>query len=264
MNIIPQINYISRLNRSIFAVVVLLPFFLTKKISFIAKKDLPLNLITAGLSILASYFWHYSLSLIEMNNATTIAFLEPMIISVLAVLFLKEKMSKTLAFSLLICFITIMCLFSPNIIFQKGYLFLFADILCYSSSMVLAKKLMIGKQHPATILFFKAGIVCITSIHAFPSLIHKITLDYSVLSPMLLFSSLYVIETLLIYTSYKLASLSKLQPLIYTKFIFSAAVSYVILDEMLTSKQLIAAVIIIIVNVNLFLTETRKDKKEKR
>ena len=248
--------------RSIFAVVVLFPFFILKKIPFIQRKDVPLNLITAGLSILASYCWHYGLSTVEINNATTISFLEPMIISVLAVVFLNEKMSKTLCLSLLTCFITIICMYNPKIIIQKGYLFLFADVLFYSFSMVLAQKLMIGRQHPATILFFKAGVVCITSIHAFPAIGEKLTHDYSSLTPMFVFSSLYVIEMLLIFTAYKLASLARLQPLIYTKFIFAAILSYVLLGEDLTLKQIIVAAVVIAVNINLFLIERRKVSKQ--
>ena len=248
--------------RSIFAVCVLLPFFITKKISFIETKDLPLNLITAGLSILASYCWHYGLSTVEINNATTISFLEPVVISVLAVFFLKEKISQTLIFSLVVCFITIVCLYSPKIIVQRGYLFLFSDVLFYSFSMILAQKLMIKKQSPATILFFKAGIVCLTSLHATPELVRKISQNYEVLIPMLVFSVLYVAEMLLVFTAYKLASLARLQPLIYTKFIFAAVLSYALLGEILTLQQFIAAAIVISVNINLFLFERKRQKSK--
>lgn len=246
--------------RSIFAIVVLAPFFVTKKIPFIKKKDLPLNFLTVGLSIIASYFWHYGLTTVEMNTATAISFIEPMLVSLLAVIFLKEKISKHSILALLICFSTIIISSNTNILINKGYLFLFSNFILYSFSMVLAKKLLIRKEHPAAILFFKASIVCLTSFHVVPNLLHKISLNYNVLLPMLLFSVFYVLETLLIYTAYKIADLSRLQPLIYTKFIFSVVVSYVVLGELLTWKQVLVASIIICANVNLFFAEKKRLK----
>ena len=246
--------------RSIFAIVVLSPFFITKKIPFIKKKDLPLNFLTVGSSIIASYFWHYGLTTVEMNTATVMSFIEPMLVSLLAVILLKEKISKHNVIALLICFTSILCLCNTNILFHKGYLFLMADFILYSLSMIVAKKLLIRKEHPAAILFFKASIVCLTSFHVVPSLVNKVSLNYSVLLPMLLFSVFYVLETLLIYTAYKIADLSRLQPLIYTKFIFSVVVSYVVLGELLTWKQLVVASIIAFVNINLFFAEKKRLK----
>ena len=246
--------------RSIFAIVVLAPFFVTKKIPFLKKKDLPLNFLTAGLSIIASYFWHYGLTTVEMNTATAISFIEPLLVSLLAVIFLKEKISKHNILALLICFLTILVSSNTNILINKGYLLLFSDFILYSFSMILEKKLLIRKEHPAAILFFKASIVCLTSFHVVPNVLHKISLNYNVLLPMLLFSVFYVLETLLIYTAYKIADLSRLQPLIYTKFIFSVVVSYVVLGELLTWKQVLVASIIICTNVNLFFAEKKRLK----
>ena len=173
--------------RSIFAFTVLIPFFLTKKIPFIKKQDVPLNFLTVGLSIIASYFWHYGLTTVEMNTAVALSFIEPMLVSLLAVILLKEKISKYNILALLICFLTILVSSNTNILINKGYLLLFSDFILYSLSIVLAKKLLIRKEHPAAILFFKASIVCFTSFHIVPDLIHKISLNYHVLLPMLLF-----------------------------------------------------------------------------
>lgn len=244
--------------RSAVVFLILFPFFITKKVKFIEKQNFLPNILFAGLSIIASYCWHYGLSMISINNAVTINFLMPMILALFATIFLKEKLSRTLIISIIICFSAIVYFYKPNTIFSLGYLLLIVDLFCYSSSIILSKKLMMKKQSPITLLFFKVMIILITSFHVLPSLTSKITAEPSCILPSILVGFLYMCESLLFFTAYMLADVSKLQPLYYTRIVFGALISYLILGELLTTTQIIVASIIIVVNANLIRTEKKK------
>lgn len=254
--------------RSIFTVIVLVPFFFLKKISFLPKgsfkRDIWLNLIIAGLSILSSYCWHYGLRTVEVNNAVTVSFLLPICTSIWAAIFLKEKISKILVISLLVCVSMIVYVYNPKVIVNFGYIFLFVDIFAYSLSIVLSRKLLINNQHPVSILLFKTILICLVSFGTFPKLAYKISLDYSVSYSMIAFSALYVLETLFFLISIKLAPcVTYLQPIMYTRFVFGVFFSYFLLGEILSIKQLIVVIVIIFVNV-IFLVLTKNFGKIKK
>ena len=181
----------------------------------------------------------------------------PMVIPMLAVIFLKEKLSKTLIISIIICFGSILIINKPKEILKLGYLLLLIDVCCSSMSIVISKKLMIKKQSPVAVFYFKVLVVIITSTHAIPSLSVKIINDTQILVPTILVGILYLCENILFFTAYMLVAVSKLQPLYYTRIVFASLISYLILGEVLHINQVILAIIIIVVNLNLFRAEKR-------
>ena len=249
--------------RSFISFCVLFPFFATKKLKFIEKKNLLPNLFVAMFAIIGSYCWHYGLSMVPVNSAITINFLIPMAIPVMAILILKDKVSKTLIISIILCFITILCFYKPRAVFQFGYLLLLVDVFSYSTSIALSKKLMLKKQSPVSLVFFKVSIICITSVHVIPTLIPKIQADPSILISSSIVTMCYLCETILFLTAYKFVKVSKLQPLYYTRIVFGALISYFILGEEVKNTQIIVAIIIVLINFNLIRYEALKKRKKK-
>ena len=244
--------------RSLVVAVILTPLFLSKKIKFIERANLKTNLLFAGFSIIGSYCWHYGLHMVPVNNAIIVNYMIPMVIPLLALIFLKEKLSKTLIISIIICFVAILIINKPKEILKLGYLLLFMDVCCYSMSVVISKKLMIKKQSPVAVFYFKVLVVIITSMHAIPSLSVKIIDDAQILLPTLLVGILYLCENVLFFTACMLISVSKLQPLYYTRIVFASLISYFMLGEILQLKQIILAIIIVTININLIRVESRK------
>lgn len=244
--------------RSLVVAVILTPLFLSKKIKFIERANLKTNLLFAGFSIIGSYCWHYGLHMVPVNNAIIVNYMIPMVIPLLALIFLKEKLSKTLIISIIICFVAILIINKPKEILKLGYLLLFMDVCCYSMSVVISKKLMIKKQSPVAVFYFKVLVVIITSMHAIPSLSVKIIDDAQILLPTLLVGILYLCENILFFTACMLVSVSKLQPLYYTRIVFASLISYFMLGEILQLKQIILAIIIVTININLIRVESRK------
>ena len=247
--------------RSLITFLILAPFFATKKLKFIEKKNIFPNLIVALCSIIATYCWHYGLSMVPVNNAITINYLTPMLIPLIAVLILKDKVPKTLIFSIIGCFATIIIFYKPKIVFQFGYLILFVDVLLYSTSIVLSKKLMLEKQSPISLVFFKVLIICLTSIHIIPTLIPKIQHNQTIILSTFIVSICYMTEFLLSLTAYSLVKVSKLQPLYYTRIVFGASISYFILGEQVQQNQIIVAIIIVLIKLNLIRLEAKNRRK---
>lgn len=237
--------------RGFFAFLILTPFFLTKKVKFITKQQFIPNLIVALFSICATYCWHYGLSMVPVNNGIIINFLLPMTTSVVAYFLIKEKLSKELIISIIICFLTIFFAYGFASSLSIGYFLLACDILSYSLYVVLSKKLILQKQSPVSLLYFKVIIICITSIHVIPDLYNKVSINYGILTSTFVATLFYVLEALLVLKAYTYTAVSSLQPLYYTRIIFASIFSYLLLGEMFTFKQLITASIIILVNLNL-------------
>lgn len=248
--------------RSFITFCILAPFFATKKLKFIEKQNLLPNLFVAICSIIATYCWHYGLSMVPVNNAITINFLMPMTISILAIIILKEKVSKMLVISILLCFITIIFFYKPKALFQFGYLLLIIDLFAYSMTIVFSKKLMLKKQSPISLLFFKVSIICITSIHVVPALLAKIQQDPKVMISCIIVALIYMSETLLFLTAYNFSKVSKLQPLYYTRIVFGVFISYLILGEYVKTEQLIVAGVIIAINLNLIRYNRRHKEQQ--
>ena len=237
--------------RGFFAFLLLTPFFLTKKVKFITKQRFIPNLIVAGFSICATYCWHYGLSMVPINNGIIINFLLPMVTSLVAVLLIKEKLSKEMVLSLIICFLTIFFAYGFTGSLNIGYLLLACDITSYAIYVVLSKKLILQKQSPVSLLYFKVIVICITSLHVLPELTDKILNNPNIITSTFLTTLFYVSESLLVLKAYTYTSVSSLQPLYYTRIIFAAIFSYLLLGEMLTLKQVVVGIIIVAVNFNL-------------
>lgn len=237
--------------RGFFTFIILTPFFLAKKVKFITKQQFLPNLIVAMFSICATYCWHYGLSMVPINNGIIINFLLPMTTSIVAFFLIKEKLSKELIVSIIICFLTIFFAYGFTSSFNIGYLLLAVDIVSYSMYVVLSKKLILQKQSPVSLLYFKIIIICIISLPVFPSLTDKILADYNILTSTFLTTLFYIAEALLILKAYTYTAVSSLQPLYYTRIIFASIFSYLLLGEMLNLRQILTAIIIILVNLNL-------------
>ena len=237
--------------RGFFTFIILTPFFLAKKVKFITKQQFLPNLIVAMFSICATYCWHYGLSMVPINNGIIINFLLPMTTSIVAFFLIKEKLSKELIVSIIICFLTISFAYGFTSSFNIGYLLLAVDIVSYSMYVVLSKRLILQKQSPVSLLYFKVIIICIISLPVFPSLTDKILADYNILTSTFLTTLFYIAEALLILKAYTYTQVLSLQPLYYTRIIFASIFSYLLLGEMLTLRQILTAIIIILVNLNL-------------
>lgn len=243
--------------RSIVVAIIFTPLFLLKKVRFIEKQNIKTNLLFAGFSIIGSYCWHYGLHMVPVNNAIIINYMIPMVIPIFAVILLKEKLSKALIISIILCFGSIIIINKPTKILKFGYLLLLIDVCCYSMSIVISKKLMIKKQSPIALLYFKVLLVIITSLHTVPSLSTKIISEPQLLLPTLLVGVLYLLENVLFFTAYMLVAVSKLQPLYYTRIVFASLLSYIVLKETLSVNQIILATIIIVINLNLIKIEKK-------
>ena len=237
--------------RGFFTFIIFTPLFLIKTIKLIVNRQvIPILITVLLLSMCSTYCWHYGMSMIPINNGVIINFLSPIATSVVACLFIKEKLSKEIVISIIICFLTIFFAYGFTSSFTLGYVLLVCDILSYSMYVVLSKKLIVQTKSPASLLYFQVMIICITSLHVLPSLTVKISADYNILLSTFLTTLFYIAEGMLILKAYTYTSVSSLQPLYYTRFIFASIFSYLLLGEMLTLQQILTAAIIVVVNLN--------------
>lgn len=142
--------------RYLFAVVIFgiwLKFF--KKVSLkISKKEIFSLFALAILFALSSITLFEALNYIDSGIACTILFIYPIIVALLSVVFFKEKITKTVIFSILLTLSGIFLLNGNGELNIKGVIFILLSALVYAIYIVLVKNMKTIKHIKFDILSF--------------------------------------------------------------------------------------------------------------
>lgn len=142
--------------RYLFAVVLFgiwLKFF--KKVSLkISKKEFLSLFFLAILFALSSITLFEAFNYLDSGIACTILFIYPIIVAVLSVVFFREKITKTVIFSILLTFLGIFLLNGNGELNLKGVVFVLLSAFVYAIYIVLVKNMKTVKHIKFDILSF--------------------------------------------------------------------------------------------------------------
>ena len=223
---------------------ILLPFMVKTRFSFINKQTVKWNVIRNILYAISIGIMHIALFYIPINNGTSMQFLTPIIASILACFILKEPKSWLLWSSLCVCVSGALIIQQPSFddsAVMFAYLLLFVSILLKSIITVLNRKLAL-QFNVATLIFYMHTIVLLVSLCFFYEFIKVPFIVWLTLG---IVGIAYLLEYILIYTAYKHCTVTLLQPLEFSKIIYSIIISQLILGETTTLIQIIGSFIII-------------------
>ena len=155
--------------RSLFAVLLILPFILKSGIKSLKTKSLKLQLIRCSLAVLAMYLWFYSISKIPLAEATAINFTAPIFGAIFAIFLLKEKIKYRRVIAIFISLIGALIIIRPGLIHFNIYIFitLVASILMGMASVYIKKITLI--DHPNAVVFYMPMVLTLVSF--FPCVI---------------------------------------------------------------------------------------------
>lgn len=224
--------------------VFLIPFMIKKKFNFFNKTTLKPNLIRNIIYALSVGIMHTAMLNIPVNNGTSLQFLTPIIATIMAIFLLKEKNHLYIWISLFVCLCGVCVIQKPsfdnNTIFY-AYVLLFISILLKSFTIILNRKLAL-KFDTSILIFYMHIIVLFVSLLFFYQFVKVSYIVFVILGFVGIF---YLLEYMLIYTSYKYCNVVLIQPLEFSKIIYSIILSNFVLGEETNFTQIIGISIII-------------------
>ena len=242
--------------RSISSSVILIPilFFTGRQKNIFS--NLGVNLSRVVLSFLAISIQFFTISNIQLAQVSTIGYLRPSIMSIFAYFILSEKQSKGRWLVLIIGFLSILLVFSPeNQSIQLVALIALLGTCCGALSTIVQKYLSKSFSEIQLMVWYSLGI----SFLSLPFCLY-FWVDVSFKK------TLFMISTGLLATSaqyfyiraFKLSQASFLAPIQYFHIIPVLIIGYVIFLEVPSIQTLIGALIIILSLIGLLIWEKNR------
>ena len=225
-----EVNVITAsLFRFAFGLIILSPIIIKSKLSIFKTKNLKFHIIRSTLNFPGMLLGFASISLIPIEKFTAITFIVPFIVTILAVMFLGEKIYIYRSIALILGFIGMLIIIRPGVVdISLGVSMALGSSFFWAIVIVMTKK-MSADDSAVTILAYQyVFMIFFTSI---------LTIFYWQSPSIKTFVYLFIaglagtIYHLSINHAYKLVDVTMTQPYSFLGLIFSSILGYYIFKE---------------------------------
>jgi drug/metabolite transporter (DMT)-like permease len=229
--------------RNLFGLVFFLPQIL-HNYKGILKTSKPHFHIFRGVNgVISMVIWFHVVTVLPLSEAVSISFIIPILTTIVAIIFLKEKVGTHSWIASLFGFIGILIILRPGFKeFNNAYFYSFASVILWVISNIIIK-LMTKTEKPQTIVAYMSIVMLICSIpFALP---HLKALNFE---DLFYFAALGLVSNLThicISNSYAKADLSYVQPFDFTRLIFTAIISYFAFGEVIDFWVIFGSLVIL-------------------
>jgi len=215
--------------RFFLGLIIITPYILKTKFKVYKTKNLKIHLIRSGLNLPAMLIGFAALTLVPLEKISALSFIVPFVVTILAVVFLKERIRLYRISALIIGFIGMLIILRPGIIdVSVGIQMSLLSSLFWAVVIILTKKLT-KNDSAITILTYQYTIMTILSFLTViffwqnPSFISLIYLSLAALSG--------TITHIALNHAFKLVDVSMTQPFSFFGLIIASLYGYFIFDE---------------------------------
>ena len=197
------------------------------------------RIITNSIAMLCFF---YGLTLTTLAEVTALNLTVPIFTTLLAFLFLNEKLKKHRLSALFIGFLGAIIVLRPDISINVGGILILISALIWSVSLIFIKKLT-ETDSPVTIsLYAGVGMIPATFVVAYPYLIMPNLYQFLII---LFIAVIGTIAQTLLNSAFKRGQLAILLPFDYLKLIWSVLIGYTIFVESTTISLWIGGTLIV-------------------
>ena len=197
------------------------------------------RIITNSIAMLCFF---YGLTLTTLAEVTALNLTVPIFTTLLAFVFLKEKLKKHRLAALFIGFLGAIIVLRPDISINIGGVLILISALIWSISLIFIKKLT-ETDSPVTIsLYAGVGMIPATFVAAYPYLIMPNLYQFLII---LFIAITGTIAQTLLNSAFKRGQLAILLPFDYLKLIWSVLIGYTIFVESTTISLWIGGTLIV-------------------
>ena len=208
--------------------IILLPFIFKQGISSIATKQ-PLNqiyrIITNSIAILLFF---YGLSITPITTVTALNFTAPIFATILAIIFLKEKLNMLRLLALALGSVGVLIILKPDVSINVGGFFILLSAFSWSVSLVFIKELTKTDSAVTISLYAGVGMIPATFLAAFPYL-QMLNITQFLIVLFIAISG--TLAQTLLNSALKREQLSFLLPLDFLKLVWSILLGMAIFEE---------------------------------
>jgi len=235
--------------RNIFGAGIITTTIFLNKNKFKISNNLPLHFIRVLLGTSAMLCTYYAYRNLNLSVATSIGFTTPLISSLFAIFFLKEKLTTKKILALSIGYLGIVFVAQPKFS-HNSYALVIALLanLTSSLSLVCAKKLTKNESSLQILAHYQIGTLIIATILFFYNN-NNFNLEQSSLIKLFFIATIAVFSQYCYVQSLKYAELSFVAPFEYVRIIYANAIGYYIFFEKIDLYDLIGCGLIIIASL---------------
>jgi drug/metabolite transporter (DMT)-like permease len=237
--------------RNLFGSSIIVTTVLLNKHKIKLSTNLSLHFLRIILGTTATICTYYSYRNLNLSTATSIGFTTPLISSILALIFLKEKLTSNKILALVLGYLGIILVAQPKFSHNSFALIIaFIANITASLSLVCAKKLT-QKEQALQILFkYQIGALLVTTV-LFLSRSSEITVSQNNLLKLFAVSLIAILSQFCYLKSLKYADLSFVAPFEYVRILYANILGYYVFSEQLDVYDLLGCCLIIIASLSL-------------
>lgn len=221
--------YTTSFFRFFFSLIILIPYIFYTKFYFIKTNNIKKHLVRSSLNLPAMYLTFGALTMIPLEKINAIHFLNPLFVSIFAVIFFKEKIYIYRVISLILGFVGIIVVIRPGLIpLEIGSFMVLGSTVLWALCIIITKD--ITKEESAiNILIFQCIFM---SLFTFIIAYFNWELPSSDQLMLLFLSALFGnVFHLMINHSFKIADLTLTAPFRYSVLIWGSLFGFLFFDE---------------------------------
>ena len=221
--------YTTSFFRFFFSLIILIPYIFYTKFYFIKTNNIKKHLVRSSLNLPAMYLTFGALTMIPLEKINAIHFLNPLFVSIFAVIFFKEKIYIYRVISLILGFVGIIVVIRPGLIpLEIGSFMVLGSTVLWALCIIITKD--ITKEESAiNILIFQCIFM---SLFTFIIAYFNWELPSSDQLMLLFLSALFGnVFHLMINHSFKIADLTLTAPFRYSVLIWGSLFGFLFFNE---------------------------------
>ena len=215
--------------RFFFGFLIITPYILKTKFKVFSTKNLKIHIVRSALNLPAMLLGFAALAMLPLEKMTAIHFIVPIIVTILAVIFLKEKIYLYRSIALVMGFLGMLIILRPGIIdISIGIYMALISSLIWSVVIILTKK--VSKDDSAITILSHQYVYM--SLFSFPLVIYF--WDQPSLKTIILILCAAMSGTILhiaLNHAYKLVDVTMTQPYSFLGLVVSSIIGYFVFSD---------------------------------
>ncbi len=215
--------------RFFFGFLIITPYILKTKFKVFSTKNLKIHIVRSALNLPAMLLGFAALAMLPLEKMTAIHFIVPIIVTILAVIFLKEKIYLYRSIALVMGFLGMLIILRPGIIdISIGIYMALISSLIWSVVIILTKK--VSKNDSAITILSHQYVYM--SLFSFPLVIYF--WDQPSLKTIILILCAAMSGTILhiaLNHAYKLVDVTMTQPYSFLGLVVSSIIGYFVFSD---------------------------------
>ena len=215
--------------RFFFGFLIITPYILKTKFKVFSTKNLKIHIVRSALNLPAMLLGFAALAMLPLEKMTAIHFIVPIIVTILAVIFLKEKIYLYRSIALVMGFLGMLIILRPGIIdISIGIYMALISSLIWSVVIILTKK--VSKDDSAITILSHQYVYM--SLFSFPLVVYF--WDQPSLKTIILILCAAMSGTILhiaLNHAYKLVDVTMTQPYSFLGLVISSIIGYFVFND---------------------------------